>query len=207
MNNLPSVLWRCWLGGRKGIRPVKTEWRGAGVVICLERGADLHMPSWCHCHSLSIASVKSRLVLPFWYRLTWVVPEKGPLNGCVCVCVCWWWSCSVDQVGQNAHLRRCRRRGRSVTSRWGRSDSRWRGEVHRRPTAPSASHRDEVSADCHQPCRRGSTPTHRPRHTAPDPVPAYTQLPVNVNVNSSFIYIHLNYRLACQQTNNKKNRK
>ena len=40
-------------------------------------------PSWCHCHSLSLASVKSRLVLPFWYRLTWVVPEKGPLNGCV----------------------------------------------------------------------------------------------------------------------------
>ena len=40
---LPSVLWRCWLGGRKGIRSVKTEWWGAGVVICLERGADLHM--------------------------------------------------------------------------------------------------------------------------------------------------------------------
>ena len=38
----PSVLWRCWLGGRSGIRPVKTEWWGAGVVICLERGADLH---------------------------------------------------------------------------------------------------------------------------------------------------------------------
>ena len=43
-------------------------------------------PSWCQCHSLSLASVKSRLVLPFWYRLTWVVPHKGPLNGCVCVC-------------------------------------------------------------------------------------------------------------------------
>ena len=41
--------------------------------------------SWCQCHSLSLASVKSRLVLPFWYRLTWVVWEKGPLNGCVCV--------------------------------------------------------------------------------------------------------------------------
>ena len=40
---MPSVLWRCWLGGRKGIRPVKTEWWGAGVVICLERDADLHM--------------------------------------------------------------------------------------------------------------------------------------------------------------------
>ena len=42
-------------------------------------------PSRCHCHSLSLASVKSRLVLPFWYRPTLVVPEKGPLNGCVCV--------------------------------------------------------------------------------------------------------------------------
>ena len=34
-------------------------------------------PSWCHYHLLSLASVKSRLVLLFWYRLTWVVPEKG----------------------------------------------------------------------------------------------------------------------------------
>jgi len=31
------------LGGRKGIRPVKTKWWGAGVVVCLEQGADLHM--------------------------------------------------------------------------------------------------------------------------------------------------------------------
>jgi len=38
---LPSVLWHCWLGGRKGIRPVKTEWWGTGVVICLERSANL----------------------------------------------------------------------------------------------------------------------------------------------------------------------
>ena len=64
-----SVLWCCWLGGRKGIRPVK-NW----VVGCWR---------WCHCHTLSLASVKSRLVLPFWYRLTRVVPDKGPLNGCV----------------------------------------------------------------------------------------------------------------------------
>ena len=42
-------------------------------------------PSGCHCHSLSLASVKSRLVLPFWHRLARVVPNKGPLNGCVCV--------------------------------------------------------------------------------------------------------------------------
>ena len=44
-------------------------------------------PSWCHCHSLSLASVESRLLLPFWYWLTQVVPDKGPLNR-VCVCVC-----------------------------------------------------------------------------------------------------------------------
>ena len=43
--------------------------------------------SRCHCHSLSLASLKSRLVLHFWYWLTRVVPDKGPLNGCVCVCV------------------------------------------------------------------------------------------------------------------------
>ena len=41
-------------------------------------------PSWYHCHSLSLVSVKSRLVSPFWYRLTRVVPEKRPLNVCVC---------------------------------------------------------------------------------------------------------------------------
>jgi len=39
----------------------------------------------CVCVFMSLASVKSRLVLP--YRLTWVVPEKGPINGCVCVCL------------------------------------------------------------------------------------------------------------------------
>ena len=52
MLTFPSVLWRCWFGGRKGIRHVKN----GGVLV--------------------------------WYWLTWVVPEKGPLNGCVCVCSC-----------------------------------------------------------------------------------------------------------------------
>jgi len=45
-------------------------------------------PSWCQCHSLSLASVKYRSVVLFWYRLTWVVPDKGPLNGCVKRGVC-----------------------------------------------------------------------------------------------------------------------
>ena len=42
--DMPPVLWRCWLSGRKGIQPVKPEWWGTGVVVCLERDADdLHM--------------------------------------------------------------------------------------------------------------------------------------------------------------------
>ena len=74
---LPSVLWRCWLGGRKGIRPVKNL--SGGVLAWLSVWSEVQTcirPSWYHCHSQSLASVKSRLVLPFWYRLTWVVPEK-----------------------------------------------------------------------------------------------------------------------------------
>jgi len=64
--------------------------KSGGVLVWLSVWSEVQTciwPSWCHCHSLSLASVKSRLVLPFWFRLTWVVPEKGPLNGCVCVCV------------------------------------------------------------------------------------------------------------------------
>ena len=63
----------------------------SGVLAWLSVWSEMQtciLPSWCHCHSLSLASVKSRLVLPFLYRLTWVVPEKGPLNGCVCVWLC-----------------------------------------------------------------------------------------------------------------------
>ena len=62
-----------------------SEWRGASMAVCLERGADLHMAQLMPGHSPSPASVKSRLVLPFWYRLTWLVLDRGPLNGCVCV--------------------------------------------------------------------------------------------------------------------------
>ena len=44
-------------------------------------------PSGLHCHSLFLASVKSRMVLPFLYQLTRVVLDKGLLNGCVWVCL------------------------------------------------------------------------------------------------------------------------
>ena len=86
MGMLPSVLWHCLLGARKGIRPVKKL--SGGLLTWLSVWSEVQTciwPSWCHCHSLSLATVKSRLVLPFWYRLTRVVLEKGPLNGRVCV--------------------------------------------------------------------------------------------------------------------------
>jgi len=41
--------------------------------------------SWCYCipkTPWSLAWFKSRLALPFWYRLIQVVLEKRPLNGC-----------------------------------------------------------------------------------------------------------------------------
>ena len=95
---LPSLLWRCWLGGRKGIRPVKNS---GAVLAWLSVWSEVQTcislwPSWCHCHSLSLASVKSRLVLFFWYRLTRVVPDKRPLKGCVCVMVWFTASCSSE---------------------------------------------------------------------------------------------------------------
>jgi len=111
--NCASVLWHCWFGIRKSIRPVKiwvmrwlSVWSKVQIVfiwsswchmqVCISLQTDNYAstpplkcmwPSWWHCHSLSLPSVRSRLVLPFWCWLTWVVPEKGPLNVCVCVCV------------------------------------------------------------------------------------------------------------------------
>jgi len=39
---LPSMLWHCWLGSRKGIWPVKKL--NGGMLACyLVWGADLHM--------------------------------------------------------------------------------------------------------------------------------------------------------------------
>jgi len=61
------------------------------VVICLARGADcLHMVQLMPLHPKrpsSLALFKSRLVLPFWYRLTQVAVEKRLLNECSVVVV------------------------------------------------------------------------------------------------------------------------
>ena len=55
---------------------VKSVWSEVQIV-CI-------WSSWWHCHPKtpsSLASFKSRLVLPFWHRLSQVVLEKRPLNG------------------------------------------------------------------------------------------------------------------------------
>ena len=56
------------------------------MVICLERGADLHMAQLMPLPLTVSCFSKIQIGFTFWYRLTQVVPEKGPLNGCVCVC-------------------------------------------------------------------------------------------------------------------------
>ena len=57
------------------------------MVICLERGADLHMAQLMPLLLTVSCFSKIQIGLPFWYRLTRIFPEKGPLNGCVCVLV------------------------------------------------------------------------------------------------------------------------
>jgi len=66
----------------------KTEWWGAGMVICLEQGADLHMAQLMPLPLTVSCFSKIQIGLPFWYRLTRVVPDKGR-STCVCVCVLW----------------------------------------------------------------------------------------------------------------------
>jgi len=56
----PSVLWGCWLGGRKGIRLVKRL--SDGVLVWLSVWSKLQMicirSSWCHCHPIISCFIK-----------------------------------------------------------------------------------------------------------------------------------------------------
>ena len=86
---MPSVLWCCWLGGRKGIWPVKNRVLESGMVICLERGADLHMAQLIPL-PLTV-SCFSKIQIGF----TFLVPaypgspgQRAVKRVCVCVCLC-----------------------------------------------------------------------------------------------------------------------
>ena len=70
-----------------GIRPVKTEWWGAGVVVCLERGADLHMAQLMPLPLTVSCFSKIHIGFTFPVPAHPGSPGKGPLNGCVCVCI------------------------------------------------------------------------------------------------------------------------
>ena len=87
-----SVLWRCWLGGRKGIRPAK-KWVVRCWCGCLGWDADLHIAQQTPLPLTISCSSKSRLVLsfrvlPFWYLLTRVVPDIFQKSSKTVVCVC-----------------------------------------------------------------------------------------------------------------------
>jgi len=66
------------------------------MVICLERGADLHMaqlmPLTVSCFS------KIQIGFTFMVPAPRVVPAKGPLNGCVCVCTGIIYVHSIEQI-------------------------------------------------------------------------------------------------------------
>ena len=57
------------------------------MVICLERGADVHMAQLMPLPLTVFCFSKIQIGLPFYYRLTQVDPDRGPLKGHVCVCV------------------------------------------------------------------------------------------------------------------------
>jgi len=47
-------------------------WRNAGMVMCLDRGADLHMAQLMQLPLTISCSSESRLVLPSWFYLSGV---------------------------------------------------------------------------------------------------------------------------------------
>jgi len=94
----------------------------------------------------SLASFKSRLVLPFWYRLSRVVPDKGALNGCVCVC-----GCCCELLSETLQI--C-----SVRGRWADADCLL--SVPHGTSAPDGVPRCFAAAAAARP------PRHRARHLA-----------------------------------------
>jgi len=106
---LPPVPWHYWLSGRKGILPVKTEWWDAGVVICLQRGADLHMAQLMPLPLPLTVSCFSKIQIGFTFLVLADMGsprKKGPLNWCmfVCVCLCVCVVFSADNISPQCSL-------------------------------------------------------------------------------------------------------
>ena len=75
------------LVGRHEGHPVckKTEWWGAGMVICVERGADLHMAQLMPLPLTVSCFSKIHIGFTFLVPAHLGSPGKGPLNGCACM--------------------------------------------------------------------------------------------------------------------------
>jgi len=109
------------LGGRKGTRPVKTELWGAGVVICLERGADLHTAQLMPL-PLTV-SCCSKIQTGF----TFLVPAHPGSPGkravkrvCVCVCIITF-RLDEEQKKTVSFFQRSRRHGHAIARFFGPS--------------------------------------------------------------------------------------
>jgi len=76
-----------WVTGRAPACK-KLEWWGAGVVIYLEQGADLHMAQTMPLPLTVSCFSKIQIGFTFLVPAHLGSPGKGPLNVCVCVCVC-----------------------------------------------------------------------------------------------------------------------
>ena len=88
-DNLPSAL-TLLVGQQEGHPACKNGWWDTGVVMCLGQGADLYMAQLIPLPLTISCSRKSRLILPFWCRLTRVVPDKIQEDCKTVVCVCVW---------------------------------------------------------------------------------------------------------------------
>ena len=76
---LSSLLWCCWLGGRKSIQPVTS----GRVLVWLSVWGEVQIciwSSWCYCHWLSLAP-KIQTGFTFLVSARPCSPDKGPSNG------------------------------------------------------------------------------------------------------------------------------
>ena len=76
-----------WVGWQEGHPACKKEWWGAGVVVCLEQGADLHMAQLMPLPLTVSCFSKIQIGFTFLVPAHLGSPGKRAIKQ-VCVCVC-----------------------------------------------------------------------------------------------------------------------